>query len=140
MTIETITTHESTLLSKEAFFEVKKIWKELSKSKKAEIHHHVFYFLLTSHDPEATFKKAFSPLVNKNKLNNVNGDAYHTVKSVLNEMLEKRMKLKFIQPWLKTLLQEDEYQIRSGWGSYLETESVLIKQLQEKARFVLKSL
>lgn len=140
MTIETITANESTLLSKEAFFEVKKIWKELSKSKKAEINHHVFYFLLTSHDPETTFKKAFSPLVNKNKLSNVNGDAYHTVKSALNEMLEKRLRLKFIQPWLKTLLHEDEYQIRSGWGSYLETDSLLIKELQEKARIVLKSL
>lgn len=140
MTIETITANESTLLSKEAFFEVKKIWKELSKSKKAEIHHHVFYFLLTSRDPEATFKKAFSPLVNKNKLSNVNSDAYHTVKSVLNEMLEKRLRLKFIQPWLKTLLHEDEYQIRSGWGSYLESDSLFIKDLQEKARIVLKSL
>lgn len=128
---------KSFILSNESMLKAKHIWKELSKNKKATISHHVFYFLLISHEPELMFKKAFSPLINPNKIKNVDGDTYFAVKQELNNLSSKNLDLKYIEPWLSILLNEDEYKIKGHWSKIVETESELVDEIRKKAQLVL---
>lgn len=130
----------SSILSKDTFFEVQSIWKELSKNKKATLSHHVFYFLLTAHDPELMFEKAFSPLVNQNKINNVNGDVYATVRQELLNLNFKNISFKYIEPWITLLLKEGEYKIKGTWGKSIETDSEIIDLIRKKSQLVLNYL
>lgn len=129
--------NKSFILSKEKALEAKSIWKDLSKNKKATLSHHVFYFLLISHDPELVFKKAFSPLVNSNKIQNVGGDVYFAVKQELGSLSSKNLEFKYIEPWISILLNEDEYKIKGHWSKIVEAESELINDIRKKAQLVL---
>lgn len=131
--------NKSFILSKENASEAKSIWKDLSKNKKATLSHHVFYFLLKSHEPELFFKKAFSPLVNPNKVQNVGGDTYFTVKQELASLSSKNLEYKYIEPWISILLNEDEYKIKGHWSKIVETESDIISNIRKKAQLVLDS-
>lgn len=132
--------NKSYIISKENIADVKAVWKEISKTKKATLSHHVFYFLLVSHSPELMFKKAFSPLINNNKLNNVNGDSYFTVKQELIALTSNSsINLKYIEPWLKILLNESEYEIKGGWSKSVKTEADVVKEIIKKAQHVLNS-
>lgn len=131
--------NKSFILSKENASEAKSIWKDLSKNKKATLSHHVFYFLLKSHEPELFFKKAFSPLVNPNKVQNVGGDTYFTVKQELASLSYKNLEYKYIEPWISILLNEDEYKIKGHWSKIVETESEIISNIRKKAQLVLDS-
>ena len=131
--------NKSFILSKENASEAKSIWKDLSKNKKATLSHHVFYFLLKSHEPELFFKKAFSPLVNPNKVQNVGGDTYFTVKQELASLSSKNLEYKYIEHWISILLNEDEYKIKGHWSKIVETESEIISNIRKKAQLVLDS-
>ena len=130
--------NKSFILSKEELVKVKSIWKDLSKNKKATLSHHVFYFLLTAHEPELVFEKAFSPLVNKNKINNVNGEIYATVKQELLNLNFKNISVNYIEPWLPVLLKEDEYTIKGTWGKSIESNAEILDIIRKKAQVVLK--
>lgn len=131
--------NKSFILSKEKASEAKSIWKDLSKNKKATLSHHIFYFLLKSHEPELFFKKAFSPLVNPNKVQNVGGDTYFTVKQELASLSSKNLEYKYIEPWISILLNEDKYKIKGHWSKIVETESEIISNIRKKAQLVLDS-
>lgn len=105
MNIETINTtntiKNSAFSSKEEYLSFIATWKDLSKSKKATVEHHVIYTLLLG----KSIEKAFTPITNENKITSNSCDPHCALRNALRNILT--LNVEIFTPWESIISQQN---------------------------------